>query len=189
MLLRREDWAARKLSGHAGKTVNFTLNRLTVGLTLQANGFVQPAGHEVAADVALTIPPGKLARLPRALGSADPDEITALLHIEGDAALARVVSDLARDLRWDIEDDLARLFGDIAAARIRQGAGAVAAGLQSAGRSLAGNVGEYLSEESGQVLGRPAFEQWRQDLRAAAARLDVLERGVAGLERRSAHRA
>lgn len=185
-LLQREPWARERLARHAGKTVRFVAGSWVVGFSLQANGLVQASDPAIVPDVTLAIPANRLGQLPQVLRSADPDEIAELMHVQGDAGLARVVSDLARELRWDIEDDLAGLVGDVAAVRLLSGAKLLMGGVRQAGKRLAGNVGEYLSEESGVLLSRPAFYEWQQRIQAAQQRLAELERNVVGLERRMA---
>lgn len=185
-LLQREPWARDRLARHSGKTVRFVAGSWVVGLSLQASGLVQASDPAIVPDVTLTIPADHLGQLPKVLRSADPDEIAELMHVQGDAGLARVVSDLARELRWDVEDDLAKVVGDVAAVRLLSGARMLAEGVRQAGRRLAGNVGEYLSEESGTLLSRPAFYEWQQRIQVAQQRLAELERNVQGLERRMA---
>lgn len=180
-LLQREDWARDRLSRHAGKTVRFAIGGFKTGFALQASGFVQACDPAVIPDVTLTIPADKLSGLPSLLRSRSPDALAEIMHIEGDAGLARVVSDLARDLRWDVEDDLSRLVGDMAALRLLRAGKAVAQGLQQTAGRLAGNVGEFLSEESGLMATRPAFDDWAVGLRAMRERLDGLEARVAAL--------
>jgi ubiquinone biosynthesis protein UbiJ len=58
----------------------------------------------------VTLDPGDLGRwLLAAAGGRPP------MEIRGDAALAAEVGWLAENLRWDIEDDLARIVGDLPA--------------------------------------------------------------------------
>lgn len=185
-LLRREEWAAQRLSRHSGKTVRFTLGRLTLNVAVQMGGFIEPSDPAVIPDVTLTIPVDKLGRLPQALRSADPEQLTSMLHVQGDAGLATVISGLARDLRWDVEDDLAELVGDVAARRILKGLKSLAHGFFASAKHLEDNIGEYLSEESRLVLARPAFEQWMLELRVGLLRLDALEDSMAVLQRRPA---
>ena len=185
-LLQREPWARERLARHAGKTVRFVAGSWVVSLSLQAGALVQASDPAIVPDVTLTIPANRLGQLPQVLRSADPGEIAELMHVQGDAGLARVVSDLARELRWDIEDDLAAVVGDVAAMRLISGAKLFVGGVRQAGKRLAGNVGEYLSEESGVLLSRPAFYEWQQRIQSAQQRLAELEHTVAGLERRVA---
>lgn len=181
-LLRREDWARDRLARHAGKTVRFKVGGVTLGLALQSSGFVEAGNAAVAPDVTLTIPAGKLAQVPAVLGSGNPDGLAELMHVDGDAGLAHVVSGLARDLRWDIENDLSALVGDIAALRLLQAGRALAGGVQQASQRLAGNAAEYLTEESGMLASRPAFDDWSAGLRAALQRLDALDARMFALE-------
>jgi ubiquinone biosynthesis protein UbiJ len=184
-LLAREPWAQERLSRHAGKTVRFVAGRWTVGLALQASGNVAVSDPAIVPDVTLTIPANKLADLPEVLRAGDSAAIAELMHVQGDAGLAHAVSDLAGTLRWDIEDDLARLVGDVAALRLLRAAKSAAAGAQTGAQRLAGNMGEYLSEESRLILGRPAYDEWRARLDASYKRLDALEQRVNRLARRA----
>ncbi|MEO6985390.1 MAG: SCP2 sterol-binding domain-containing protein [Paralcaligenes sp.] len=181
-LLQREDWARARLSPQAGKTARFVVGRLTLNLTVQADGYVQSSDPAIVPDVTLTIPTQKLGRLPEVLRAGDPNAMATLLHVQGDAGLASVVSDLARDLRWDIETDLARVVGDVAAVRVVNGVRSLSAGLRQSGARLAANVGEYLSEETQLLAARPAYNEWNDRLGAARAKLDALETRLSWLE-------
>jgi len=182
-LLRREPWARDRLARHSGKTVRFEAGAWAVALSLSSDGEVQPSASGIVPDVTLTIPESQLRHLPGVLRSSDPDEIAHIMRVQGDAGLARVVSDLARELRWDVEDDLARVVGDVAALRLLGGLRSVVGGARESGRRLAGNVAEYLTEESRMLLPRPAYVEWQARLHEAQARLADLERRVAGYER------
>lgn len=182
-LLKREDWARERLARHAGKTVRFALGGFTLGLTIDSEGLAAQADAAVVPDVTLTVVPEKLPRL--GAGGEAPDFAEAT-HISGDAALAQVVADLSKQLRWDPEDSLARLVGDIPARRIAGGLRAAAGGARQAGQRMAENVSEYLAEESGMLLGRPALEQWRLDLAELNACADALARSAAALQSRLA---
>lgn len=185
-LLQREGWARDRLARHAGKTVRFMVGSYKISFAIQATGLVQPSDRAVVPDVTLTIPANRLADLPGVLRARDPALLTELLHVQGDAGLAQVVSDLARDLRWDVEDDLSRVVGDVAAVRLLKAGGVLAGGMQSAAVRLAGNVSEFLSEESALLASRPAFDDWTADMQAMVSRLDQLDRRVAALAPRSA---
>ncbi|RTZ39789.1 hypothetical protein EKL30_17705 [Candidimonas sp. SYP-B2681] len=175
-LLQREAWARERLSRHSGKTARFNVGGFKASLTVQAGGLTQASDPAIVPDVILTIPAGKLAELPAVLRARDPALIASLMHIEGDAALAQLVSDLARDLRWDVEDDLSGLLGDVAARRLMQTGRALSGGVQAAAMRLTGNVSEFISEESGMVASRPAFDDFAarvQKLRESLDSLDV----------------
>src|SRR5690606_31901707 len=96
--------------------------------------------------------------------------------------LAHVVSDLARDLRWDPEDDLARVVGDVAASRLMEGGRQALAGLRQAATRVADNTAEYLTEESAMMAARPAFDDMSARLVQLGQRLNGLEARVAAQE-------
>lgn len=186
-LLVRESWAGERLARHAGKTVRFVWGAQRLSLTIVNDGKVSEADEAIMPDVTLTLQSDKL-NLSSLLGGGLPD-FTELTHISGDAALAQLVGDLARDLRWEPEDDLARVVGDIPAARLVSGAQAVKAGMLGAGSRLAANVAEYLAEESGTLAGKPVLAQQRLDVARLQADAEALERQIAALDARIARLA
>jgi ubiquinone biosynthesis protein UbiJ len=185
-LLSREPWARDKLRPHAGKTARLIFGAVDTLLVVTESGHVAAVpANAVAADAAaagaaavdapaiaatpagavpdvtLTVAPDKLP----SLMSGDTAQRMSAVRIDGDAALAHVIGDLARDLRWDVEDDLARVVGDIPAARLVAAASSAARGLRDTTWRLAENVAEYLSEESGAVASRYALENWSAEVR------------------------
>lgn len=183
-LLRREQWAADRLACHAGKSLRFTFGKVRVNYTIHASGHLRPADAAVTPDVSLTIAPELLSDLPAILRSRDLNSITQKLHVQGEAALATLVSELARDLRWDIEDDAAAVFGDFLGPRLLKSARAMFGLLQASGERAAANLGEYLGEETRMLLIRPAAERLRHDVIDLNQRLNALEQRVAGLAHR-----
>lgn len=60
------------------------------------------------------------------------------VEVAGDAAFATDLNWLFDNLRWDVQDDLARIVGQAPAREIARVAGGVAAGLREAVRTLTG---------------------------------------------------
>ncbi|TEA78301.1 ubiquinone biosynthesis accessory factor UbiJ [Allopusillimonas ginsengisoli] len=181
-LLRREDWARERLGRHAGKSIRFLAGPFNVNLAIQAEGLFGASDPAIVPDVTLTLPADRVSSLPRILRSRDPANLADILHVEGDAGLAHVVSDLARDLRWDPEDDLARVVGDVAASRLMDGGRQAVAGLRQAATRVADNTAEYLTEESAMMAARPAFDDVSARLVQLGQRLNGLEARVAAQE-------
>ena len=177
-LLRREQWAADRLSLHAGKTLRFTVGTVRVGYTIESTGMLRVGDAAVAPDVTLTIAPEHLGDLPGIFRSRDLNAITRKLHVQGEAALATLVSELARDLRWDIEEDASRVFGDLLGPRIVQTLSSTFGFLQEAGKRAADNLGEYLGEEGRVLLARPAIDVFRRDVGNLLLKLNALEQRV-----------
>ena len=72
------------------------------------------------------------------------------VDVAGDAALATDVNWLFENLRWDVQDDLARLVGQAPAHEIARLASGVAAGLRAAAGTLAGVAGRARDTAAGQ---------------------------------------
>jgi len=187
-LLAREDGARERLGRHAGKTVRFALAGFDLHLRIAPGGLAELLARDQAGqaepDVTLTVVPERVTLERLMPGAAGPDAFAEMTHIAGDASLAQVVADLARQLRWDPEDALARRLGDIPAARLAGAARAAWAGLRAGGERMAGNVAEYLSEESGTLAGRPLFAQFEADRGRVDGRLDALAERAARLDAR-----
>jgi ubiquinone biosynthesis protein UbiJ len=107
------------------------------------------------------------------------------VHIEGDAEVAQNFRELFRSARPDLEEELARVFGDVIAhqmGNLARGAGHAA---QRIAKTLALNVSEYLQEESRDVVPRLELEEYagaidklRDDVERLEARLVTLERSA-----------
>uniref|UniRef100_UPI0033423D00 ubiquinone biosynthesis accessory factor UbiJ n=1 Tax=Castellaniella defragrans TaxID=75697 RepID=UPI0033423D00 len=181
-LLRREDWARSRLAAHAGKTLRFSAGgpwRLQAAIS--SEGLLCAADAAIVPDVVISLPAQRWRELPGLWQRGGMAELSAAARIEGDAGLAQLVSDLAGALRWDIEDDLARVVGDVAAVRLAGGLRALGAGAREAAGRARDNLAEYLGEESGLAVRRPDFEAWREDTEVLRRRLDALDRRIAAL--------
>lgn len=178
-LLRREDWARHRLSPYAGKSLRFSLSALSFNVTISSEGELHLSDSAVVPDVTISLPPGRHTELLALWREGRVSQISSVMHIQGDAGLAQLVSDLARDLRWDAEEDLSRIVGDVAAVRLLAGLHALGTGLRQAASHGRENIVEYLGEESGLLVQRREFELWRERVGALSARLDALDRRAA----------
>ena len=71
-----------------------------------------------------------------------------VIDVSGNAKLAAEVLVLVRHLRWDAEEDLARVIGDVAAHRLAGWASGFVAWQRDAIARLADSAMEYVLEES-----------------------------------------
>lgn len=184
-LLRREPWAADRLSRHAGKSLRFNVGPLHSAYTIEHTGMLRVCDSAITPDVSLTIASEHLADLPAILRSRDINSITEKLHVQGDAALATLVSELARDLRWDMEEEFAAKFGDIVGPGLLKGGRTLVGVAQEAARRGAGNLAEFLGEESQVLVNRHAMQAFTEGCQSLERRLRDLEQRMAGFEGRS----
>ena len=171
-LLRANGWARESLKPHAGKTVCVRCAPFSVSLKIVESGEVTPATAGAVPDATLSVSPGLLLRM-----AAQDDAAWRDIVIDGDTALAGAVHHLWRHLRWDAEEDLSHLFGDVAAHRMTGSVNAVAQWAKMSGENLLRSMSEYWTEE------RPAIAA-AGDLSRFAAEVDVLRDDLARLEKR-----
>jgi ubiquinone biosynthesis accessory factor UbiJ len=166
-LLEAEPWARERLARFAGDTVELRNPPFpALRFLILPGGTVEAGGDEPALTV--TLKPGVLVDLARG-----PEHLLRSIEVAGDPGLASEVMTLARHLRWDVEEDLSRLFGDAAAHRLADAGRAFAAWHLDAARRLAESFADYAIDEKRALIARPEMERFG----AAVARLrDALER-------------
>tara|TARA_R110001599_G_scaffold64023_3_gene179228 strand:- start:889663 stop:890280 length:618 start_codon:yes stop_codon:yes gene_type:complete len=179
-LLAQEAWARAKLIPHAGKVAVLDGGGLSVRLKVAADGLVEtPAADDIAA-VTIRV---NLADLP--LIMQNRERAFSYVKIDGDADFANTISQLSQTLRWEVEDDLSKVVGDIAAVRLVDGAHALLASAKSMHRSVTENVAEYLLEENPMLVRKQAVSDFtsdvtrmRDDVARLAKRIEKLQHGM-----------
>lgn len=171
-LLSQAGWARARLQPHAGRTARLSVAPVVdLDFSVAADGHLAEWSGEDAPEVLLRLAAGDLPKL--LIEGLE----TAMRHvrIEGNADFADALGFVFRHLRWDAEEDLSRVFGDIAAHRMVEGGKQFASEGRRSLERMGGNVVEYLTEESPLLVPRtvlPPLAQDVVDLRDALARLD-----------------
>lgn len=106
-VLQGEPEAMRRLARHKGRTVLFVWQRFELHLQATPAGLLELGGFETA-DLRLTVVEDSPLDLLSVLTRGDKPKV----RIEGDVQLAAEVNWLMDNVRWDMEEDLARLLGD-----------------------------------------------------------------------------
>jgi ubiquinone biosynthesis protein UbiJ len=173
-LLAREPWAREELLRYRGRTARLAAQPLVLALTVGDDGLVAPAQPQATADVVLSMLPDA-AKAWFGKGAA-----AAMRHvrIEGDAEFAAAIGKLVERLRWEPEEDLARLVGDAPAFRIAETARAATAQARRTGRNLLDSAVEYVTEERPQLMRRAALDAFAAELARARDSLARLEKRV-----------
>lgn len=143
-VLAGEEVAMQRLRPHAGRCIRLQMNgwpallppvpelafTITPAGLLEWNGDTVPATVDLSVNVDASNPALAMAR---GLSGERPS-----VEISGDAALATDVSWLMDNLRWDVQDDLARIVGEAPAHELARIGQRLAAGLREAVTALAG---------------------------------------------------
>ena len=178
-----ETTPARELATELdGKTVAIRVRDTALAMYFVFDQDVVTLATEFDADpdVAIT---GSLVTLARMAGGAGAQAIRdGDIDLTGDAATAQRFQTLLDHAKPDVEEELSRVIGDVAAhqlAEIARGVGNWARGARS---TMGDNIREYLQEERRDLPTRYEVEQFsqrvgelRDDVERIAARLKRLE--------------
>ncbi len=155
--------------------------RLT--LSAQAKPSAVPAGPAAPqfdaqaprpADCTVSGTPLALLQLLR--GDARRNAVSAGTRIRGDAEIANSYRELFALARPDLEEEVARVIGDLAARRMSRLARALGTWLAATRRTAGENVAEYLQEEGRDLVGRTELDEFLRgvdDTRETADRVDA----------------
>lgn len=171
-LLRSASWARDDLKPFAGRTARVEAVPFSLALTVAEGGGIAPAVAGAVPSVTLRVTPGLLLRL-----AARDESAWREVDIAGDADFARAIHHVARNLRWDYEEDLSRVFGDIPARRMAEAGRTFQRWGEQASDNTARSLAEYWTEEQPLIAAR-------RDLDAFARAVDQLRDDAARLEKR-----
>ena len=178
-LLEAEASARDKLKPYAGQCVEFRNPPLPVlRLVILDTGLLAAAAEDAVSNLVVTIGSGALPAFVRG-----EDALMREIGIEGNADLASAVQYLFRHLRWDVEEDLAKFVGDVAARRLTGLARDAAAWHADAAKRIAASFMEYAVEERRVLVKRPALAEFSGAVARLRDGLERLEKRVERLER------
>jgi ubiquinone biosynthesis accessory factor UbiJ len=128
-VLAQHQWARDKLGMHAGRTVllGLDLQHLPklpllpppeILVLVSKDGFLETASatNLDKPSVEMRVKPSFEAM--SALGKEGPQGLLRHMKIEGDVLLAAALGEIASQARWDFEDDISKVLGDVPARRI-----------------------------------------------------------------------
>ncbi|HSN71854.1 MAG TPA: SCP2 sterol-binding domain-containing protein, partial [Steroidobacteraceae bacterium] len=107
------------------------------------------------------------------------------VRIEGDAEIAQGFRDLLQAAEPDLEEELARVIGDVAARQVGTMARGAFAFSRRAALTFAENVAEYLKEESRDLPVRTEVEEFIESVDELRDDVDRIEARLALLEQRA----
>lgn len=172
-LLTAEPWARGRLLGFAGKIARLPFgNGAVLQVRISESGLLDEDTTGVEATVSIVLPNDAMIRV-----LTDPPSLFSAATISGSADLAETLGFVFRNLRWDIEHDLSRVTGDIAAHRILQVAKGLLQWQWRAAGNLALGMTEYLTEEEHAIARRGDVEQF-------CSEVDTLRDDCARVEKR-----
>jgi ubiquinone biosynthesis protein UbiJ len=154
----------------------------SVRAALQAGRLALLAGAGEPADAVISGPPPALLGLLTGVGNRLQSQ--GSVKITGDAEIAGGYRDLFAAARPDLEEELARLIGDVPARRLSLFAQQAVSWARQAGRSLGENLAEYLQEEGRDLVNNTELDEYLRGVDELRESADRVEARLASLEQR-----
>jgi ubiquinone biosynthesis protein UbiJ len=171
-ILTGEDWARARLAGFAGQTAEVYFANLLFQFTILESGLLAVAETSAAVAVSIRLPDDAPLR-----ALTDRSSLFSAVTISGSVDLAEALAFVFRNLRWDVEQDLSELLGDIVARRAMRLATGLAQWQLRGAKNLAFGLAEYLTEEEKAIAPR-------RELEAFCTEVDALRDDFARIEKR-----
>jgi ubiquinone biosynthesis accessory factor UbiJ len=125
-ILQNEAEAMARLKRQNGQRVHFSWRSFKLNLKATPVGLVDLDEATASPSLSLTLTQAGLPEIAASLAAKQ----TPPMRIEGDVQLAAEVAWLTQHVKWDVEDDLARIIGNVPAHTLGQAARAFAAALK-----------------------------------------------------------
>lgn len=132
-VLQQEPQAMERLKRQKGRVVLSQWREFTFKVLVTPVGLLDLAPADAVADLTLEITEAS----PLAIAQSVMQGEKPAVRIEGDVQLAAEVNWLADHVRWDLEEDLARVLGDAPAHMLAQ-----------AGRTLAQGLAQFVGKRT-----------------------------------------
>ena len=170
-LIAQNAWANPLLQPFAGKSVQLNIALLNTSLVILENGNLAIAGETNVPDASITIPPSLLLRL-----MAKDESAKLQIKIDGDTHLATELAKVFSHMRWDYEDDLSKLVGDVPANKIGEISRHAVTTVKETTTNLADMLSEYWQEEKPMLAKKRHVEQFNAEVDTLRADVERLEK-------------
>jgi ubiquinone biosynthesis protein UbiJ len=158
-ILAQSAWARTRLAAFAGKSAAISVFPMQLRLLVTSEGYVETANSGSDADVTIVMTPALLGRVLVGDQTAKREA-----KIAGNAAFGEEIAFLAEHLRWDYEEDLSKVLGDVVAQRVGKTARGLAAWQAEAAKNLAENFRDYWVQERPLIASRTAIERFNREV-------------------------
>lgn len=171
-LTNQNNWSRAHLISFAGKVIQFDVALMKTNLLILEDGSLAIAGDTAVPDATIHLPPSLALRL-----LAKDEAAKTQIKIDGDTHLATELSKVLQLMRWDIEEDLSHVVGDIAAHKIGATSHNIVQEAKQQSIHLAEMLTEYWQEEKNVLAKKRHVEQFN-------TAVDTLRGDVARFEKR-----
>jgi ubiquinone biosynthesis accessory factor UbiJ len=170
-LLRGEAWTRERLKRHCGKTAQFHVPPASFNFTVLEDGELSEAAPDAKPDVVLKLTPALALRY-----LLRDDTAAREVEISGDSDFAADLNFVGTHLRYAVEEDLSRVFGDVIAHRLARGGARFFTWQKQSFASFAQAWSEYLSFEQPVIATRRQVEDFVREVDALRDDAERLEK-------------
>lgn len=171
-LTNQNNWSRPLMQPFAGKVVQFDFTLIKANLLILEDGSLAIAGETAVPEAHIHVPPSLALRL-----LANDKNAKMQIKIDGDTHLATEISKVLQNMRWDMEEDLSKLTGDIAAHKIGEITRKTLSEAKKQSINLAEMLSEYWQEEQPLLAKKRHVEQFY-------TQVDTIKSDVARFEKK-----
>ncbi|MFN0300195.1 MAG: SCP2 domain-containing protein [Burkholderiales bacterium] len=180
-LLKADPALQLQWQAQGGKRIRFHAAPLPAqAVVIEPSGFMTATDMPDGADLAVDIPVAPLI-----FSEWSRRSLLDRIQVTGDPTLAALFRETVLHADWDVEDEIAKVVGDIPARRLSAAASAVRAGTVDGVERVARNFAEYLAEERKVIVASAHLSTFADDLSQLQSRLDALDARIARIEKKS----
>jgi ubiquinone biosynthesis accessory factor UbiJ len=177
-LTSQNEWSRPYLQPFAGKTIQFNFVLAKANLLILEDGSLVLAGETATPEASIHLPPSLAMRL-----LAGDENAKMHIKIDGDAHLATEISKVLQNMRWDIEEDLSKVVGDIAAYKIGEISKKTFAETKKQSINAVEMLSEYWQEEKNILAKKRHVEAFNTNVDALVSDVARFEKRLQKLEK------
>lgn len=183
-LIAQNSWANALLHPYDGQSVRINIGLISPTVVILEDGSLAMAGDTNTPEATVTIPPSLLLRL-----LAKDESAKNQIQITGDTHLATELAKVFAHMRWDYEDDLSKIVGDIPAYKIADFGRSAVGSIKDTSTNLAEMLSEYWQEEMPVIAKKRHVAQFNSEVDTLRADVARFEKKLRKLEKTLANPA
>ncbi len=175
-VLSQNDWMKTKLKGFEGKSIAINISNVIVN-------FIIKDGGQIFLIDNCDKPDSIIEMSFETLISQITNKKIADISIQGDIELAKEVTDVLKKIKWDIEEDLSQVIGDVPATELAKIGRKILKETKTNLISIGDTFKEYWQEENPILAKKRHIEKFLSEVDLIAEDVDRVEAKIEVLQR------
>jgi len=175
-VLFQNDWMKTKLKGFDDKSITINISNVIVN-------FIIKDGGQIFLTDNCNKPDSTIEMSFKTLISQITNKKIADISIKGDIELAKEVADVLKKIKWDIEEDLSQVIGDVPATELTKIGRKILKETKTNLISLGEMFKEYWQEENPILAKKRHIEKFLSEVDLIVEDVDRVEATIAALQR------